>query len=173
MSRTFFVLKLMLTLLLLQACSGNGFHLRESVALTPQNKLIYLQNLPAENEFSDVFEAVLEEAGGALVETATEASSVIDFRSYEQGRRVVAYTSDRRAREYLLFLKFAYSISDSVTAHNKKRLEKLPKRRVNIDRTYLYDPDFALGKAEEEKQVIKTLYEEAARLILLRLKYAK
>ena len=49
----------------------------------------------------------------------------------------------------------------------------LAKKRINIDRSYLYDPDFALGKAEEEKRVKQALYEEATRLILLRLKYSK
>jgi len=74
-------------------------------------------------------------------------------------------------REYLVFLKIEYSIVPKQSPLRNSQLAS--KRRIHIDRSYLYDSDFALGKSEEEKRVKKTLYEEAARLILLRLKYSK
>ena len=108
------------------------------------------------------FQQALEEAGGELLE---DAPTIIKISNYQEGRRVVAYTSERKVREYLLFLKFSFSIN----AKDKS----LPIRRISIDRTFLYDPNFALGKAEEETQIRNNLYEEAARLILLRLQYSK
>ena len=167
MTKAVFIINTFIAILLLQSCSGNGFHLRKNVNLPAKYQSIQLENLPAENGFIDVFQEALEEAGGQISE---HSSSKIIFSDFQQGRRVVAYTSDRKAREYLLFLKFDYALSNSSDSTEN---EKYSKRRINIDRSYLYDPDFALGKAEEEKQVQKNLYQEAARLILLRLQYSQ
>jgi len=175
MSKILFSLKLILLLLLIQGCSGNGFHLRKNVELAPQYNEIQLQGLAEDSEFNLFFADALSEAGGNIVSDEKLAKSTIVFTKFEEGRRVIAYTSDRRAREYLVFLKIEYSIRQSAR-QSKKKVSKgavLAKKRINIDRSYLYDPDFALGKAEEEKRVKQALYEEATRLILLRLKYSK
>ncbi len=163
-------------LALLQGCSDYGFHLRKSVELSPQYQSVSLENLPVDSDFRDVFEAALENAGGSLITDSSVAKSIIRFKEFKEGKRVIAYTSERKAREYLLYLKFNYEVSiiDSDIINGKNKKEKmLAKRRINIDKSYLYDPDFALGKAEEEKLVKKNLYEEAARLILLRMQYSK
>ncbi|MEH6457558.1 MAG: LPS assembly lipoprotein LptE [Cocleimonas sp.] len=175
MSKVFFSLKLILILLLIQGCSGNGFHLRKNVELAPQFSKVQLQGVASESEFSTLFSDALFEAGGSIVNDANLAKSTIIFSKFEEGRRVIAYTSDRRAREYLVFLKIEYRISKNTDQSNNKlfKVTELAKKRINIDRSYLFDPDFALGKAEEEERVKQTLYEEATRLILLRLKYSK
>ena len=166
MSKAVFIL-FSVFMLLLQGCSGgNSFHLRKNVALSAQFQTLQVENIPSENNFREVFENALEEAGGKLTK---DASTRIVFSIFEEGKRVIAYTSERKVREYLLFLKLEYEIQ----LYKNNKLIKLPVRRLNIDGSYLYDPDFALGKAEEEKQVQKNLYREAARLILLRLQYSQ
>ena len=166
MSKAVFIL-FSVFMLFLQGCSGgNAFHLRKNVALPTQFQTLQVENIPSENNFREVFENALEEAGGKLTK---DASSRIVFRIFEEGKRVIAYTSERKVREYLLFLKIEYEIQ----LYKNNKLTKLPVRRLNIDGSYLYDPDYALGKAEEEKQVQKNLYQEAARLILLRLQYSQ
>ena len=166
MSKIFTVFHVVLLLLLIQGCSGNGFHLRKNVELSPEFTATYLKGLVSENDFTSTFVDGLTEAGGSVVQAEDQAKAIVDFSRYEEGRRVIAYTSDRRAREYLVFLKVEYAIQ-----YNKNSTAK--KHRLNIDRSYLYDPDFALGKAEEEKRVKQELYEEVTRLILLRLKYSE
>ncbi len=164
---------------MLQGCSDYGFHLRNNVELPPQYHSVSLENLPADNDFREAFEEALENAGGSLIaegEDSSAAKSIIRFKDFKQDKRVIAYTSERKAREYLLYLKFNYEVSiidRSAVNAKKKKEKKLPVRRINIDKSYLYDPDFALGKAEEEKLVKKKLYQEASRLILLRLQYSK
>ena len=174
MNKLFFSLKVLTLLLFIQGCSGNGFHLRENVELASQYSKIQLEGVTTQSEFNTIFSDAISEAGGEIVKNSNQAQSTIVFDKFEEGRRVIAYTSERTAREYLVYLKIEYSIrpKDIKNKNNKKETESL-KRRINIDRSYLYDSDFALGKAEEEKRVKTTLYEEAARLILLRLKYAK
>lgn len=171
MNKLFFSLKILFLLLLIQGCSGNSFELRKNVELAPQYSKIKLEGETTASEFSAIFSDALLEAGGEIVKDSAQAQSTVVFDRFEEGRRIIAYTSERTVREYLVYLKIEYSIRPKNV--EKKNGEELPKRRINIDRSYLYDADFALGKAEEEKRVKKTLYEEAARLILLRLKYSK
>jgi len=155
---------LLVVLLLLQSCSGNGFHLRNTQELPKQYQQIQVVNISNDNGFTDALQAAIEESGGRLEDKAETKISINNFR---EGKRVVAYDKDRKARIYLLFLKFEYQILD--TQNNLK----LQKRRINLDRTFVYDANFALGKAEEENQIRHELYAEAARLILLRLKHSK
>ncbi len=153
----------LLMLLLLQSCSGNGFHLRKELNLPINFQRIQFENIAYEHEFVEVFGEELEESGGILVEKSLTKIIVSNFR---EGKRVIAYTSERKAREFLLSLKFDYLISSS----NSKIITK-QKYRINLDRVFIYDNDFALGKAEEESKIRRSLYQEAARLILLKLQY--
>lgn len=169
MTKVLFLLKFMLLLLLVQGCSGNGFHLRNSAVLAPQYSNIQLQGLPEGSGFYTFFTGALAEAGGHIVADEELATSTIVFSKLEEGRRGIAYTRDRRVREYLVYLKVEYSLRQNNKATTTTKNVVSPKKRINIDRSYLYDPDFALGKAEEERRVKQTLYEEATRLILLKL----
>lgn len=171
MQKIFYSIRVILLLLLIQGCSGNGFHLRKNISLAEKYSQVQLQGVATKTEFEEIFADALSEAGGKLVGDDKPAKSIVNFNKFEEGRRIIAYTSDRRAREFLVFLKIEYSIRDKKKSITQGTI--LPKRRINIDRSYLYDRDFALGKAEEEKRVKKALYEEATRLILLRLKYEK
>ncbi|MEE9325931.1 MAG: LPS assembly lipoprotein LptE [Cocleimonas sp.] len=166
-SKSVIVVTLMFAFLVMQACTDSGFHLRNNISLPLKYQKVQVQNLRQGNGLVKAFQLKLEESGGELIESA---STIIKIHNYQEGRRVVAYTRERRARGYLLFLRFDYSIS--LPAMNGKHIE-LDKRRINIDRTFIYDANFALGKAEEEKQISQDLYEEASRLILLHLQYGK
>lgn len=170
MSKVFFSLKVILLLMLIQGCSGNGFHLRKNVELAPQFNKVQIQGQDINSDFKTIFQDALSEAGGSITTDSGLATSTLLFSRFEEGRRVIAYDSDLEAREYLVYLKIEYSI----LRENEKVSKdiKVSKKRIIIDRSYLYDSDFALGKAEEEKQVKLALYEEATRLILLRLKYS-
>ncbi len=105
MSKIFFSLKLILLLLFIQGCSGNGFHLRKNVNLASQYSKVQLQGITEDSEFKPFFANALSEAGGNIVSDEKLAKSTIVFTKFEEGRRVIAYTSDRRAREYLVYLK--------------------------------------------------------------------
>lgn len=152
---------------LLQGCSGNSFHLRKNIDLPLNYQQIQVDNLPNETKFVQIFEATLEESGGRLLE---KASTKIKFENFREEKRIIAYTSKRKARQYLLSLKFDYTI---VSVGKLLKPITSEKYRINLDRVFTYDANFALGKAEEETQIKESLYAEAARLILLRLQYSK
>ncbi|MCF6190882.1 MAG: hypothetical protein L3J51_10405 [Cocleimonas sp.] len=157
---------LLISILLLQACSGNSFQLRKELNLPKMYQRIQVDNISYEHDFVQAFELALEESDGKLVE---KAATVIKINNYREGKRIVAYTKERKAREFLLYLKFGYTISMSGQVSGKET----KNQRINLDRIFVYDADFALGKAEEEKKIRQELYKEAARLILLKLHYSK
>jgi len=153
---------LLMSILLLQACSSNGFHLRKELDLPKMYQRIQVDNLSYEHNLVKAFELALEESGGQLLE---KAATVIKINNFREGKRTVAYTKERKAREFLLYLKFGYTILASG--------KETKNQRINLDRIFVYDADFALGKAEEEEKIRQELYKEAARLILLKLQYSK
>jgi outer membrane lipopolysaccharide assembly protein LptE/RlpB len=83
----------------------------------------------------------------------------------KQDKKIVAYTGQRIAREYMMYLRVDYQL--------KKGANKLQPRLIHLNKTLIYDANFILGKAEEELRIQQSLREEAARLILLHLRYAK
>jgi len=157
-----------LAILFLQACSGNDFHLRKNVDLPIDYQKIKLENISYENNFVKIFEEILEESGGKLVSDSVSTSTTIRINNFREGKRIIAFTKDRKAREFLLSLKFDYTIKPT-----KKRVLSNKNYRINLDRVFIYDANFALGKEEEETKIKKNLYREAARLILLKLQYNK
>ncbi len=167
-----FAVFFLLQSIFLSACSSS-FHLRKEVTLAKSYQQIQLENISLESDFAKIFENTLEEAGGQLVnpqinskKTAyNTASTKVIINSLRVGKRVVAYTRERKARIYLVFLKLEYTIQS-------KNRQKQPKQNLSLDKTFIYDVNFALGKAEEEKQIRNGLYAEAARLILLYLQYS-
>lgn len=160
----YFVVILLLQSVLLSSCSSNSFHLRKNIDLPKTYQKIQLGNLSLESGLGKAFEKAIEEAGGELQDYA---ETIVNIGRLREGKRVVAYTRERKARIYLVFLKFEYTIQKRNKQTNK--LNNATKQRINLDRTFIYDANFALGKAEEEKQIRDGLYAEAARLILLRL----
>jgi outer membrane lipopolysaccharide assembly protein LptE/RlpB len=166
--KTSLLISTFLAILMLQACSGNSFHLRKNLDLPKRYQKVKIENLPYENSFVKTFEEKLEESGGVLVNKTILPTTKIKINNFREGKRIVAYTSDRKAREFLLSLKFDYSI-ESIN----KSTQTGKNYRINLDRVFIYDADFALGKEEEENKIRQNIYEEAARLILLKLRYEK
>ena len=150
-------------ILLLQACSNGGFHLRKETDLPKKYQHIQIKNISSNSKLIQSFEDVLEESGGELVAKATTQISINHFR---ESKHSIAYSSERKVREFLLSLKFDYVVT--FTGSTKKIRD-----RIKLDRVSIYDANFALGKAQEERQIRQSLYDEAARLMLLKIQYSK
>ena len=155
-----------LIILSLAGCStANSFHLRKPVQLSNQYKSIKVQGLPHDGNFFKILKLRFNEAGVLVFQHPDKAfaTTTMGIQNLREGKRVVAYDSERRAREYLVFLKFDYTLSKGNGKHSETY-------RINLDRSFLYDANFVLGKREEERKIHESLYKEAARLILLNLK---
>lgn len=154
-----FIAFMLASLLLLQSCSNSGFHLRESASLSGDYKKIALQGLVEDSDLYSTLEEAINDAGGRVVPIQL-AGSTIAISNLKEDKKIIAYTSKRVAREYRVYLHFDYQIKA-----DKK------KYAIRLDKTLIYDSNFVLGKAEEEIRIQKSLREEAARLILLRIRY--
>jgi outer membrane lipopolysaccharide assembly protein LptE/RlpB len=150
--------------LLLPSCSGGGFHLRESTRLSGAYQNIVLQGISTESKLYTTLKQSIKEAGGDVVPLVS-ANSIIVINNLKEDKKIVAYTRERIAREYMVYLHFDYQIKIG----DKEREQRL----IRLDKTLIYDSNFVLGKAEEESRIQQSLREEAARLILLRLRYSK
>ncbi len=160
-SKFLVVFVLLQSLFMLSACSGNSFHLRKNIDLPKAVQQVQLTGLNNEHGLYKVFDIALEESGGQLLK---KASTIINISGLREDKRVVSYTRTRKVREYLVFLKLDYSVQ----INSQKASEKL---RIRLDRSFIYDANFALGKVEEEDKIREDLQKEAARIIMLRLQY--
>jgi len=154
-------------IILLQGCS---FHLRETTPLPDSLKQLQIVGVTDNSGLFNALKVAVEEAGG---EVRKAAKATLQLSNIREGRRVVAYNSERKARIYLISLKFNYTIRVKSNSNDKGGSLFNSRQRINLDKTFLYDANFALGKVKEEEQIRDSLYAEAARLILLRLKYAQ
>ncbi len=152
-----------MALFLLSSCVGGTFHLRQSTRLQGGVK-IALEGISKESALYTTLEQALIEAKGEVV-TSSEADSILSIHQLKEDKKIVAYTSARIAREYMIYLNFDYEI--------KIAGKKVQKRSIRLNKTLIYDSTFVLGKAEEERRIQQALREEAARLILLHLAASK
>ena len=155
-------------LVLLQGCS---FHLRETTRLPADIKQLRIVGASENSGLFNALQTAIEEAGGQV---SNPSNAQIRLSNIREGRRIVAYNSERKARIYLISLKLNYKVVVNAVSSGKGSSEKsrsFSKQRINLDKTFLYDANFALGKVKEEEQIRESLYAEAARLILLRLRY--
>ena len=149
-----------MALFLLSSCAGSGFHLRESTSLSGAYVKIALEGISKESALYTTLEEAFRKAKGEFV-ASSEADSILSIHQLKEDKKIVAYTSARIAREYMIYLNFYYEI--------KVAGKKSQKRLIRLDKTLIYDSTFVLGKAEEERRIQQSLREEAARLILLHL----
>lgn len=143
------------------ALSACGFKLRETTQLPTEYQLIGLQGSGLDNGLGRVLQDAFVDARSGLRSDAGLTTQLV-ISNLDEGRRVASYDANLDVRQYLIFILFDYQIVvDGKT---------LAKQRIRLDKTMNYDSDFVLGKQEEENQIRKALREDAARLILLRLK---
>ena len=134
------------------------------MSLSGAYKKIAIEGVPSESNLYLTLEQAIVGAEGKVV-PLSKASTIVRVSDLKEGKKVVAYTENRVAREYMVFLRFSYQL---------ERSGKLLKNHlINLDKTLIYDASFLLVKAEEERRILQSLREEAARLILLRLQYSK
>ena len=144
--------------------AGCGFKLRDTTPLPEMYRVVGLSGASLDDSLGKTLSNAFIDARSQLVVDKALPTQLI-ITTAEEGRRVASYGSDLSVRQYLVFLLVDYQIvvSGKVVAEH----------RLKIDKTMNYDSDFVLGKQEEERQIQQAHQQEAARLILLRLKSLK
>jgi len=152
---------LILSLMLCASLTACGFHLKETTELPAQFKQVSLKGINIERNFGRVLKDAFTDARSDLQVNNTLPTK-LTISNLEEKRRVAAYNFDRTVRQYLLYMKFDYTLEA-----DGKKPATYP---VNIDAILNYDSDFVLGEQEEERLIRDELRKNAARLVLLRFK---
>lgn len=150
-----------LSIVLCLALTACGFHLRETTELPDTFQEVSLKGISVDKGFGRVLKDSFTDARSNL-SIGGQSKTQLVISDLEEDKRTASYDADLDVRQYLLYLLFDYKIVvDGKT---------VATQRVKLDKTMNYDADYILGKQEEELQIRKALREDAARLILLRLK---
>lgn len=152
----------------LSACAGESFHLRGSSVLPKSFSPIYLQGVDRFNGFGDILGTMIQQSGSTLVANRADAEVVLTIRNLNESKRVVGYGANREVKEYLIFIRFNFSLMSVKTGDIL-----LSSSAVNVDKLQTYDSNFVLGKVEEEAVLRESLRNDAARQVLLRMKATK
>ncbi|PWQ99124.1 LPS assembly lipoprotein LptE [Leucothrix pacifica] len=150
-----------LSVVLLLALTACGFHLRETTALPDTLQQVKLEGISTGSGFGRVLKDSFTDARSNL-STRSKSNTRLVISRLSEDRRTASFDADLDVRQYMLFILFDYKIIiDGKTVASDQ---------VKLDKTMNYDADYVLGKREEASQIRKALREDAARLILLKLK---
>jgi LPS-assembly lipoprotein len=152
---------------LLSACTGGNFHLRGKADLPVVFQTMMLQGLAIDSAFALALRKAFENTGSELrlVPSNNQHESLLYITNYQEGKRVVGYGKNREVREFLIFTRLDYEV------RAKGGGGLLPKQRLQVDKTQIYDSEFVLGKTEEERLIREDLRDDLARQVLIRLRY--
>lgn len=148
-------------------CAGESFHLRGTSVMPKSYNVIYLQGVDPSLDFGRILSDALQRSGSRVVAQRKDADVVLNIRGLSESKRVVGYGSNREVKEYLIYIRFKYSVQSVTTGDIL-----LSSSEVNMDKIQAYDSTFVLGKVEEEGLLRERLREDAARQILLRMRSA-
>jgi LPS-assembly lipoprotein len=147
--------------LLLAAC---GFHLRGAADLP--FKTIYLgfgPNSPVGVELKRNIEA----SGAKVVDTPEEAEANLKVLADGRDRQVLTLNTNGRVREYALFQRFTFSVTDS------KGIVMIPPTAITLRRVITYDENQELAKQSEEALLYRDMQSDLVQQILRRLSATK
>ena len=162
------LLFILITTWLLQSCSGEGFHLRGHGNLPAIQEAFYIEGINLQTPFGSVLRNALNQSGSKVVQDPDQASVLLTISNLVEDKTAAGYSRARKVREYDIFIRMNYSFRNA-NGHDSL---KAGGNSINLTRTQLYDSEFALGKAEEEKTIQRELEQKAAQLILLKLQYS-
>jgi outer membrane lipopolysaccharide assembly protein LptE/RlpB len=160
---------LLITAIFLQACSGEGFHLRGNDKLPKVEEIFYVEGVPPQSELGQAIGKAIKTAGSQIALDRSQATVLLQITNLQEGKNIAAYSDARTISEYDIFLRFRYKFRSIGETVYYRETEK----DVNVSQIQQYDNNFTLGKAAEEETMRKELRRKAARMILTKLRYAR
>ncbi|EJN07905.1 LPS assembly lipoprotein LptE [Herbaspirillum sp. YR522] len=143
--------------MLLTAC---GFHLRGAADLP--FKTIYLGFAPNSTVGVELRRNI-RASGGEVVEQADQADAVLKVLADTRDRQVLTLNTNGRVREYALFQRFTFSVTDA------KGVVMIPPTAIVLRRVITYDENQELAKQAEEVLLYRDMQSDLVQQILRRL----
>jgi len=147
--------------LLLAAC---GFHLRGSVVLPPELKVIALQGTERNGELGIALRNRLNSAGGKIVDSPANASAILVISEDRHQRRVISVNDQGQADAYELIYRLGFQLE------RPDNSVWLPPVRITLRRQFNFDPANVLAKDDEEIRIVREMRMNAITQMLRRLK---
>lgn len=140
--------------------SGCGFHLRGSVPLSDQLKIIAV-SIP-DREVRDEMVSALESADAEVVDDPTLARAVLDMYEVDYNRTVRTIDTRGKVTGYVLRYDIRYRV---VNADG----EQLRETRLALQRDFNFDPNQVLQAEREEESLREDMVKELAQRIMRQL----
>lgn len=147
--------------LLLSAC---GFHLRGAADLP--FKTIYLGFAP-NSAVGVELKRNIEASGAKVVSEPKEAEANLKVLTDTRDRQVLTLNTNGRVREYALFQRFTFSVTDT------KGAIVIPPTAITLRRVITYDENQELAKQAEEALLYRDMQSDLVQQILRRLSASK
>lgn len=155
-------LLLLCTLALLTAC---GFQLRgygETAQLPPELQTLQLSSSNPDNDVLRELSQQLRGSDVTIVEEAEEGVYELLISPERSQERIISLNAAARAGEYALTMVVNFQLRSGNTV-------VLGPEEINLEQTYVADPNNAIAKSEEADQIREDLRRDVARQILSRL----
>ncbi|OWY27420.1 LPS assembly lipoprotein LptE [Herbaspirillum robiniae] len=147
--------------LTLAAC---GFHLRGAADLP--FKTIYLGFAP-NSAVGVELKRNIQASGAKVVDDVKEAEANLKVLADTRDRQVLTLNTNGRVREYALFQRFTFSVSDA------KGVVMIPPTAITLRRVITYDENQELAKQAEEALLYRDMQSDLVQQILRRLSASK
>lgn len=152
---------LLATICLLTAC---GYHLRGSIALPEQMKTMYV--FGASSQLHGETQQILRSSKSKLVQTPNDAGIVVKVLKEDIRNRVlsVGTTGKSSEMEIAYYLRFQF--------YDGKEQPLMDEQVIELTREFFNDQTAILAKENEEMQIRKEIYKQAARMMIARAQIA-
>ena len=147
--------------LILTAC---GFHLRGAADLP--FKTIYL-GFGANSAVGVELKRNIEASGAKVLSEPKEAEANLKVLADSRDRQVLTLNTNGRVREYALFQRFTFSVTDA------KGVTVIPPTAITLRRVITYDENQELAKQAEEALLYRDMQSDLVQQILRRLSASK
>jgi LPS-assembly lipoprotein len=156
---------LAMTLAIVPALAGCGFHLRGQATYT--FKSIYV-NAPAAPALAAELERALAATGSAqVVHGAKDAQVVLDIPRVADDKEVLSLSAAGGVLEYELIKRVDFRLHDS------DGLPWLPPGEITLRRSYTFNQSEALARQAQEQRLLKGMQTDAVQQLVRRLQAAR
>nr|CAA6825195.1 MAG: Unknown protein [uncultured Thiotrichaceae bacterium] len=154
-----------------QGCA-TGFKPRGADSLTYaplKGMSVLLNESGKQSGFTRILEDGLHASGAALVTESAPGVIVLKINELEEDKTVSAYSAVRQVREFNHYIELSFLAVRQPAGGKAKQVEAL----VRAERVQIYDSEYVLGAAEEERIIKNELRVEVVRLLALRIAVLK
>jgi len=141
---------------------GCGFHLEGRVPLPQAVARPYIQAPDQQSDFVQSLRREMLMSGAHPVDSAAQATAVVDILSDNVTSRVLSVSAQNRPTEY----QVNYTVRFAVTAGGR---ELLPPQMVSSMRSYTFDESLLLAKEHEESILQQAMGQDLAQIVMRRL----